>query len=355
MSIDVEERKVTVVGNVSPDILIKKLIKAGKHAELLSAKGGGGGGKGQSLTSQLQKLQFDHQLKEHGKTQKEGGGGGGKEQKGQPVPQTQLQEGKGFKDLKFLNFKDLKIPFKKDSHKAAVKLDLPSKEQLDDGNDFDDEEDDYDEFDDDDEDLDDMDEYSDEEPYEKPKMMKPSNLQPKGSAVAKDKKGGGGDKGGEGSKKGNGGDGAHDNKNGGGNNNNIKGGNNINNAGNHAHSGKSSSNKGGGSNNNVGGGLPIGQPHMMGQFGNMQPPTGLMATNNAQALPAGAYFPPEMMAGPNPYQQQYLQSLMQQQRMMMNGQDRPTGYGYGPPPMYGPQQHPYSMFSDENLNGCLIM
>ncbi|XP_042469819.1 heavy metal-associated isoprenylated plant protein 32-like [Zingiber officinale] len=358
VSINVEGRKLTVVGNVSPDILIKKLNKAGKHAELLSAKAGGGGGdgggKGQSLTSQLQKLQL-----EHGKAQKDGGGGGGgKEQKGPPVPQTQLQEGKGIKDLKFLSFKDLKIPFKKDNHKAAAKLDLPSKEEFDDGSDFDDDEDDYDEFDDDEEDLDDMDEYSDEEPYEKPKMMmKPSNLQPKGSGVvAKDKKGGSGDKGGEGSKKGNGGEGAHDKKNGGRNNNNIKGGNSNNNGGNHTHSGKSPSNKGGGSNNSMGGGLPIGQPHMMGQFGNMQSPMGLMATNNAQGLPAGTYFPPEMMTGSNPYQQQYLQWLMQQQRMMtMSGQDRPTGYGYGPPPMYGPQQNSYSMFSDENLNGCSIM
>ncbi|XP_042435334.1 heavy metal-associated isoprenylated plant protein 32-like isoform X1 [Zingiber officinale] len=330
--ISVEERKVTVTGSVEPDVLVKKLNKAGKHAELLSVKGGGGGGgKGQSLTGLLQKLQLEHQIKENGKAQKEGGGGG-KEQKGQPVAETQ-QEGKGYKDFKFPSFKDLKIPFKKDNGKAAAKLDPSPKEELDDGSDFDDEFDDFEDEDEDDEELSDLDEYSDDEP-----MMKPK---------AKDK---GGEKGINGG-----------GKIAGGGNNNNKGGNINSNS--HAHNGGPSSNKGGGNNNAKGGGLPIGQPHMMGQFGNMQPPMGLMGSNNAQGPPAGAYIPPETMAGGvNPYQQQYLQALMQQQqqqRMMMNGLDRPAfqpmGYGYGPQLMYAPQPHPYTVFSDENPNGCSIM
>ncbi|XP_042439586.1 heavy metal-associated isoprenylated plant protein 32-like isoform X1 [Zingiber officinale] len=333
VSISVEERKVTVTGSVEPDVLVKKLNKAGKHAELLSVKGGGGGGgKGQSLTGLLQKLQLEHQIKENGKAQKEGGGGGGKEQKGPPVAETQ-QEGKGYKDFKFPSFKDLKIPFKKDNGKAAAKLDPSPKEELDDGSDFDDEFDDFEDEDEDDEELSDLDEYSDDEP-----MMKPK---------AKDK---GGEKGINGG-----------GKIAGGGNNNNKGGNINSNS--HAHNGGPSSNKGGGSNKDKGGGLPIGQPHMMGQFGNMQPPMGLMGSNNAQGPPAGAYLPSETMAGgANPYQQQYLQALMQQQqqqRMMMNGLDRPAfqpmGYGYGPQPMYAPQPHPYTVFSDENPNGCSIM
>ncbi|KAK1294681.1 hypothetical protein QJS10_CPA16g01370 [Acorus calamus] len=45
-TIDAEQGKVTVSGNVDPAILIKKLVKSGKHAELWgSPKGGGGGGK----------------------------------------------------------------------------------------------------------------------------------------------------------------------------------------------------------------------------------------------------------------------------------------------------------------------
>ncbi|KAJ4867098.1 Heavy metal transport/detoxification superfamily protein [Raphanus sativus] len=42
---DVEQGKVTVTGNVDPTLLVKKLSKSGKHAEIIGG-GGGGGGKG---------------------------------------------------------------------------------------------------------------------------------------------------------------------------------------------------------------------------------------------------------------------------------------------------------------------
>ncbi|CAL9152675.1 heavy metal-associated isoprenylated plant protein 33-like isoform X2 [Musa acuminata AAA Group] len=412
-TIDAEERKVIVTGNVDPAILIKKLSKVGKHAELWPTKGGNQ----QNLANQLQKLQFEHakgQQKENGKTKKGGGGGGGgggagggggggKDHKWQQ-PQPQQQQAKGFKDLKFPNLKDLKLPFKKES--KTVKFDLPPEEEIDDEGDY---SDDYDEFDD--EDLDDLDGFDDEDMYDDPKMMKPMNFQPIGNGTGKDKKGnghgggggggGGGGKGGEvqvpnkavggsninggGGKTGGGGggkngDGAHDSKNGGGNKN--KGGNGT--AGNHANHGNPShgGNKGGGgggggSNNGAGGGggLPMGQPNMMGPMGHTQTAMGHMGSFPAvQGRPVGdgappGYFqggmvPPEMMmAGANPYQQQYLQALMQQQRMMMmNGQDRPAfppmGYGYGRPvyvPPPPPPGEPCTIFSDENPNGCSVM
>ncbi|CAL9775158.1 unnamed protein product, partial [Musa acuminata subsp. burmannicoides] len=374
-TIDAEERKVIVTGNVDPAILIKKLSKVGKHAELWPTKGGNQ----QNLANQLQKLQFEQakgQQKENGKTKKGGGGGGGggKDHKWQQ-PQPQQQQAKGFKDLKFPNLKDLKLPFKKES--KTVKFDLPPEEEIDDEGDY---SDDYDEFDD--EDLDDLDGFDDEDMYDDPKMMKPMNFQPIGNGTGKDKKGNGhGGGGGGGGKGGENGDGAHDSKNGGGNKN--KGGNGT--AGNHANHGNPShgGNKGGGggggggSNNGAGGGggLPMGQPNMMGPMGHTQTAMGHMGSFPAvQGRPVGdgappGYFqggmvPPEMMmAGANPYQQQYLQALMQQQRMMMmNGQDRhafpPMGYGYGRPvyvPPPPPPGEPCTIFSDENPNGCSVM
>ncbi|THU54750.1 hypothetical protein C4D60_Mb10t28430 [Musa balbisiana] len=52
-SIDAEQGKVTVSGNVDPATLIKKLAKAGKHAELLAPKGGGNN----NSSNQVQKPQ----------------------------------------------------------------------------------------------------------------------------------------------------------------------------------------------------------------------------------------------------------------------------------------------------------
>lgn len=350
----------TVTGVVDPAILIKKLNKAGKQAELWPAKGG----KNQNLINQLQKLQPQHAKGQHKGNEKpqKGGGGTKDEKKGHHSP----QQAKGFLDLKFPSLKNFKIPFKKETKK--VKSDHSRKEEVDEGSDFGDEFDEYDEFDD--EEIDDMD-GSDAESYdEHPKMVKAVHFQPNGGTEgAKDKKAGGGGGGGAqlqnksgGGKKGGGGNkdggknghGVHDSKSGGGSNNSK--------SGTHAHNGNPS-NKGGGGNLSVGGGgLPMGQPHMMGQLGNMQ---GLMGSGPPpQGLPtAGGYshggsLPHDMLpAGANPYQQQYLQALMQQQqqqRMMMNGQFPPMSYGYGQP-AYMPQPQPYTMFSDENPDSCSVM
>lgn len=360
MAIDEEERKVTVTGTVDPATLIRKLNKAGKHAELWPAKGGSQ----KNLTNMLQELKLDH-----AKGQQKGGGGGSKEQKSQ---KQQQELGKGFKDLKFPNLKDLKFPFKKDDNRK-VKFNLPSKEEMDDGSDYSYDDDDGEELDD--EDLDDMhDEFGGDGTLGGPKMMNP-NLKnfnqfngKEHDAPSHKKGGGGGGKGANlvqvinkamggkngghgkqnqasaGGKKGHG---TNENKNGGGSNQNTKVGNQIN----HGHPSSHGANK-----------------HVDG--------------SNSRGFPAGGmppgYFqprtmPPEMlmMAGGNPYQQQqYLQALMQQQqqqqqqRMMMSGAERPAfspaqlGYGYGRSvyvPQPYPHELPYSMFSDENPNSCSVM
>ncbi|KAG6477347.1 heavy metal-associated isoprenylated plant protein 32-like [Zingiber officinale] len=358
VTIDGEKRKVTVTGTADPATLIRKLNKAGKHAELWHAKGGGQ----QKLTDMLQEHKLDHAK---GQQKGGGGGGGGKEKKSQK--QTQ-EMGKGFKDLKF---PDLKLPFKKDDNRK-VKFNLPSQEEVDDGSDYDsDDDDDWEEFDD--EDLDDMhDEFGGDGMLGGPKTMNPNlknfnQFNGKENKAASHKKGGGGKgvnlvqvinkamgskNGGDGKQNqasggGKKGHGTHESKNGGGSNKNAKGGN----QGNHGHPSSHGANK-----------------HVDGSNTNGFP---------AGAMPPGYFqpgtMPPEMMmAGGNPYQQQqYLQALMQQQQqqqrmMMMGGAERPAfspaqlGYGYGRP-VYVPQMQPYpqevpyNMFSDENPNSCSVM
>ncbi|XP_010907378.1 uncharacterized protein [Elaeis guineensis] len=393
--IDAEQGKVTVSGNVDPAILLKKLNKAGKHAELWGSKSG----KNYHLSDQLQKLQLEDgkgQQKGNGKPQKGGGGGGGgsgKDPKGQqPTPQQQM---KGLQEMKLPQLKGLKLPFQKDQ--KSVEFDHPPEYDVDEETegDEDEESDDLD----DDEDFDDMDSFDDDFDYD-PKIMKPVIVQPYGNGMAHDKKGGGG-KGGDGGGKGGDGGGAveipvqnkamggnnghgggkkgggggnqnqnqvgggkngggpQDGKNGGGNNNkgapngNGNSGNNAN-GDNPANGGK----KGGGKNDVLGGTQPMGSTNMMGQgliqgmhlgrMGNMQPAPvsnlgNIPAGAAVQGLPAGAVPPgylqggmvaPEMIAAAaNPYQQQYMAAMMQQQRMMMNGHG--GGATYPPPPAYG--------------------
>lgn len=325
-TIDVENRKVTVTGNVDPAILIRKLSKAGKHAELWSVKGGNP----QNVVNQLQKLQLQHVKQQQtqkggGVSSKGGGGGGGKHQKGQqPQLQQFPQQAKGYKDLKFPNLKNLKFPFKKNT--KEVKFNRHPEDERDDGSDYDDEDDEFDE------DLDDMDGIR-EAIRRDPKMTKLMNVQSNVIGLAKDKKGPAtaGSKGGGGQlhNKAVGGNNGGGGKRGGG-----SGG---------GHANHSNPFHGGNRNDGVGGGgLPM---------SNMQTPMGPMGTFPGY-FQGGTMPPPEMMAGANPYQQLH-------QRMMMNGPDRPAmGYGYGRPAyMAPPHPHgePYTMFSDENPNGCSIV
>lgn len=143
-SIDAEQGKVTVTGNVDPATLVKKLVKSGKHAELW------GGQKGpNNLMNNLnmfKNMQMDNG--KNGKDNKNSQKGGKDQQKNVQQQQAQFQQilqqhNKGTKDLKTPN-KDQK----------SVKFNLP----LDDdefSDEFDDEFSDDGEFDDDDDEFDD--------------------------------------------------------------------------------------------------------------------------------------------------------------------------------------------------------
>ncbi|KAJ8457910.1 hypothetical protein OPV22_030836 [Ensete ventricosum] len=205
-SIDAEQGKVTVSGNVDPATLIKKLAKAGKHAELLAPKGGGNN----NIGNQVQKPQPQGgkgQQKDNGKAQKAGNGGGGaggggKDHKGQhphpqPTPQQQLllqqqlqqlQQMKGAKDLQLPQLKEFNFPPYKDPKSVNAAFPPGGCDDYDDDDDFDDDfdDDEMDEFDCFDADFDDD---------FKNLKIKPPVAAPNGNAM-NDKKGGSGDVGG---------------------------------------------------------------------------------------------------------------------------------------------------------------
>lgn len=390
-SIDAEQGKVTVSGNVDPATLIKKLAKSGKYAELWSTPKGGNNNQ---LNNQFQKMQIDNN-----KGQKDAKGQkGGKDQKGAP--------------------QQLPLPPLKD-HKS-VKFSLPADDDefSDELYDYDDEDDEYDdEFDDD---------YDDDEELLKAQAFKDFKMKPgsipghglplmNGAPAMNDKKAGGGGGGGGGGghgnnknapSKGNNNDGKNINgggkkgsggNNGGGNPNqhqqNQGGGGGGKNGGKNGGDNKNPSNNsgGGGNNNNQGGvakkgngggnlagmDMKAGLGAMAGQMGNLQmPPAGNMPA--VQGLPTNYQAAaPEMLAAANPYQQQqYLASMMMQQQLQqqqlqqqrINNGFQPMMYArpppavaYASPYMYQPPQYhspgpEYShFFSDENANSCSVM
>ncbi|KAK8967145.1 hypothetical protein KSP40_PGU002300 [Platanthera guangdongensis] len=166
--IDAEQGKVTVNGNVNPSDLIKKLSKAGKHAELWSAKNnGGGGGKGGGF--ELSHKLAGDTVKEQQKPLK---GSEGKDQK------LQLLQ----KELK-----DMKIPLGKEE--KSVKLPALDQE-FEDGSEFDDEfDEEEDDFDDTDDSVGDSD---DNTSVLKAVTAAPKNLAGAGAGGVKSKNNGGG-------------------------------------------------------------------------------------------------------------------------------------------------------------------
>nr|DAD19433.1 TPA_asm: hypothetical protein HUJ06_020896 [Nelumbo nucifera] len=393
-TIDAEQGKVTVSGNVDPATLIKKLAKSGKHAELWGAPKASNNNQNQ-LNNQFKNMQIENgKGGKDNKNQK----GGKDQQKGGQQPQQQqqqllqqLQQMKGLKDLKLpQQFKDLKIPFK---DPKSVKFDLPEDDDFSDDDGFDD-------FDDDDFDDDEFDDYFDDPniPLNKLKPMMGNGLGPHGlngmmngnlqfmnAQAMNGKKGVGGGGGGVGvgvggnGNKGSGGDvnvqvkgvgGNNDGKNGNGGKKGGGGGNNSNGG---------NQNQGGGKNegvqvmnnmhhgfhninfNRVGGNMGQMGQMPMAQMGNIPAVQGLPAA--AMNAGGGGYFQgagPEMLAG-NPYQQQYLAAMMMNQQHA-NGNERfhpmmyarpPPAVTYWPqPPMADPYTH---FFSDENTSSCNIM
>ena len=58
--IDAEQGKVTVSGNVDPNVLIKKLAKSGKHAELWGAPKGNSNNNQNNMANQFKNMQIDN-------------------------------------------------------------------------------------------------------------------------------------------------------------------------------------------------------------------------------------------------------------------------------------------------------
>ncbi|CAL9144428.1 unnamed protein product [Musa hybrid cultivar] len=385
-SIDAEQGRVTVSGDVDPATLIKKLCKAGKHAELLAPKNGN------IIINQGQKPQPRHgkaQQQDNGKHPKGGngggGGGGGNDRKGQhPKPTQQLlqqlQQMKGAKDVQLPQLKDLKLP-----HEKYPKSTFPPRGF----DDYDDEDDLDDEFGDENDETDEFDCFDAEFDGDLENIkIKPAVAASKGNAMSNKKGGGGsvaekgevpvqnkgnamqGNDAGGGSRKGGGGGSAtkHGRKNNGANNGNT----NVN----------SNPSKGHGKKETGGGGHhPMLSRGMMGNI----PAAAAVVQGLPAGVPQSGYYhqtmappqPPEVVATANPYQQQYMAAMMQKQQqqrmmmMMMNAQDSvlqpAVGYARPPLPMYNVpppppsllphQSDPYTtLFSDENTSSsCSIM
>ncbi|KAL4024935.1 hypothetical protein IC575_013308 [Cucumis melo] len=171
--IDAEQGKVTVTGNVDAAVLIKKLAKSGKHAEIWGSQPANNNKNQQNnIANQMKNMQIDNAKGGNNKGQNQkggaaggGGGGGGNGNnlpKGghvqglQPSQLQQLQAMKGFQDLKLPpQFKGLKLAVKDQNPNLskAGKFNLHEDDDLsdeDDLDDYDDEDyDDDDEFDDD--------------------------------------------------------------------------------------------------------------------------------------------------------------------------------------------------------------
>ncbi|XP_023522389.1 heavy metal-associated isoprenylated plant protein 32-like, partial [Cucurbita pepo subsp. pepo] len=167
--IDAEQGKVTVTGNVDAAVLIKKLAKSGKHAEIWGGQPANNNKNQQNnIANQMKNMQIDNAKggNNKGQNQKGAAANGGNNQpkgggQGQGLPPVQvqlqqLQQMKGFQDLKLPpQFKGLKLPVKDQN----VNLPKGGKFNLHEGDDLSDE--DEDEYDDED-DYDDEDELDDD-------------------------------------------------------------------------------------------------------------------------------------------------------------------------------------------------
>ncbi|XP_039015466.1 heavy metal-associated isoprenylated plant protein 32-like isoform X2 [Hibiscus syriacus] len=416
-TIDSEQGKVTVLGNVNPDILIKKLAKSGKHAELWGsskAPNNSNNNKGH-LANQFKNMQMLENGSKGGNNNnnnKEGQKGNtnnsnnNQPKGGQPTPQQlqrhlqQIQQMKGFQDLKLPQLKDMKMGPNPNNNQKAVKF-ADEEDFSDDDYDDDDLDDDCDLDDDDYDDTDELDDLRHPPNKMKPMMGNapkgmPNNMMmlngnhpqlmhaqkvaqnaaanaggngKKGGPVAGGNNGNGGKKGGAPGGNNNGGNPNQGGKNGGKNGSSLPQEVNKNGGG---YNGVPNGGNGGKMGNN---GAPIGVSHRfppanggdmghqraaamnmaMGQMGSL--PMNQMGNIPAvQGLPAssamtsggggGGYFQgadPDVMPG-NPYhQQQYMAAMMNQQRAMAANErfQQPMMHARPPPDVNYMPPYPY--------------
>nr|KYP58217.1 hypothetical protein KK1_004511 [Cajanus cajan] len=415
IEIDAEQGKVTVLGNVDFNVLIKKLAKSGKHAELWYAPNPNNNNNDQDyLANQLKNMQIDNPKGEEdqhnqgqnpkgGNNKPKGGGGdndgGGSGDGGQqgPNPQQQLQlqlqqqhklqqqlqqiqQVKGFQDLNLSQFKvpphNLNSNPNPNLNTKAVRFDIPEED-----GEFTDNESGDDEFDDD-------------EMLELPlSEIKPSLMMnaPKG-----DNNGGCGNKGKEGVglvpiqvhgfPDGNSNGGGNNQKQGGSNNggeseigtvkgiskNNVMNGRNSSNNNEGMKNGNNPMGGAGAQTVNMGG-APSGPnvgPMLNMSMPNIPSVQGLSAT----PINSGGNFkgvgPNAMLGNPFQQQQQYMASMnMMNQHAMGNNRFQPMMYTRGPPavnymyphypypyPYPHPPPDPYThLFNDENTSSCNVM
>ncbi|OMO62464.1 hypothetical protein CCACVL1_22813 [Corchorus capsularis] len=96
-SINAEQGKVTVTGNVDPSILLKKLEKSGKHAQLWGAqKGGSNNFSNQLMTNQFKNMHMDVGKGGGGKDNKSHQKGNNQQQKVQGLPAAAAMNGGGY-------------------------------------------------------------------------------------------------------------------------------------------------------------------------------------------------------------------------------------------------------------------
>ncbi|GMI88792.1 hypothetical protein HRI_002548500 [Hibiscus trionum] len=131
-SINADQGKVTVTGNVDPAILIRKLERSGKRAQLWGSAPKGSNNFQNQMTNQFKNMHFDGG--KDNRSQKGGGGGKNKQQKGgqQFAPPPHLMQ-----QMMMKGSKDFKLPPSKDQKSA--KFHLPD-------GDLDESDCDYDEF-----------------------------------------------------------------------------------------------------------------------------------------------------------------------------------------------------------------
>ncbi|CAA7405967.1 unnamed protein product [Spirodela intermedia] len=340
IAIDLDQGKVTVSGDVEPAALVKKLAKAGKHAEIILPKmqpaergkggkkaptkppkkvisPGAGAGEGKNQQSH-QPLQMNPQLM----------------QKMNPEQMQQLLKG----------FRDLNLPQLK--NQASVKFAPPEEDDDDSSSEFDDEFDD--DFDDD----------FDDESWEDEEEFEDDVKNVKTKATVNEKKGGAKEN--DASKKG-GGDVSAGKDNG-------KAVTESKNAANAkaATIDRNCNENGGGKGPAAFPRQPMNAPMRYGgggAGGPMAAAQGIRAGGPPPGYLPGDAITPEMMTAANPYQQQYIAAMMQQQqRMRMNGQELslqamayarpPAAVSYMPPPPPPEYTH---IFSDENTSSCRVM
>lgn len=138
-NIDSEQGKVTVSGNVDPAVLIKKLAKSGKHAELWGAPKGNNNNQNQAA-NQNKNMPIDNGKGGNNNKGQKGNNQNNNNQQpkgGQPTPQQiqhlqqlhQLQQMKAFQDMKLPQMKDMKMPPNQQQQKN-VKFVLPEDDDM---------------------------------------------------------------------------------------------------------------------------------------------------------------------------------------------------------------------------------